>query len=92
MSDVKVSSGPAISFIGLLTIVLVVLKALGYLTWSWWLVFTPLIISVSLGVLLIIGILAIALKVANDEKKYNEKIDKLCAKYNGDWEQDKRFK
>lgn len=92
MSDVKVSSGPAISFIGLLTIVLVVLKALGYLTWSWWLVFTPLIISVSLGILLIIGILFIALQVAKDDDKYDKTMDKLCAKYNGDWEQDKRFK
>ena len=92
MSDTKVSSGSTIGFIGLLTIILVILKALGYLTWSWWLVFTPLVVSFVFGVLLVVGVLVVALKVANDEKKYNEKIDRLCAKYNDNWEQDKRFK
>ena len=55
--SVTVSSG--IGLPGVLTIVFVILKALGYLTWSWWWVFSPLWISVSLGIsiLLIIGII-----------------------------------
>jgi hypothetical protein len=33
-----------IGFLGLLTIVLVILKATGYIDWSWWLVFVPVMI------------------------------------------------
>ena len=41
-------------FIGTLTIVFVILKALGYLTWTWWWVFSPLWIS---ALVIIVGIL-----------------------------------
>lgn len=34
-------------FTEILTIVLVVLKAIGYLHWSWWLVFTPELVAVA---------------------------------------------
>ena len=45
----------------LLTIVFVVLKLTGVITWSWWLVFLPMIISwgLFLLVLLVVGIIAI---------------------------------
>ena len=39
MSD---SSSSGISFIGLLTIVFVALKLMGYIAWSWWWVLSPL--------------------------------------------------
>ncbi len=45
-------------FVGTLTIVFVILKALGYLTWSWWWVFSPLWIM-ALIVLVIIFIVII---------------------------------
>jgi hypothetical protein len=45
----------------LLTIVLVILKALGYLNISWWLVFLPSVISIVLVVLIFIA--AIVLKL-----------------------------
>ena len=36
------SSSSGVGFGGLLTIVFVIFKLLGYLTWSWWWVFSPL--------------------------------------------------
>jgi membrane protein YdbS with pleckstrin-like domain len=41
MSDTTTVQRGGVGFLGLLTIALVVLKATGYLTWSWWLVFAP---------------------------------------------------
>ena len=43
-----------IGFIGILTIVLVILKALGYINWSWWLVFSPLWISGIIGLIFLV--------------------------------------
>lgn len=54
----KVTIDGGIGIAGLLTITFVILKSLGYLSWSWWLVFAPLWISIGLSVLFI-GILAI---------------------------------
>ena len=36
-----------------LTIIFVVLKLIGVITWSWWIVFLPLIISVGLYVVIL---------------------------------------
>jgi hypothetical protein len=48
---------------GLLTIVLVVLKALGYVTFSWWLVFLPMYGALAV-VLLLLAIAAVAIFIA----------------------------
>ena len=47
-----------IGFLELLTLIFVVAKILFFITWSWWLVFTPIIFKVvlSLGVGFIDGI------------------------------------
>lgn len=47
-----------IGFCGLLTIVFITLKILGYFPWSWWWVFSPVWIPIAftLLVLLIIGL------------------------------------
>lgn len=42
-------------FIEILTIVFIILKALGLIDWSWWLVFLPEIIMAVIYVLLIIA-------------------------------------
>jgi hypothetical protein len=73
------SSG--IGFLGLLTIVFVVLKALGYLNWSWWLVFSPVLFGAGLTVLVLSG-LGIALLVAKrlearEAKKRRERLEAL---------------
>lgn len=57
--EVNNSSRGGIGFVGLLTIVFITLKLLGVITWSWWLVLSPLLISLALSViiLIIVGIL-----------------------------------
>jgi hypothetical protein len=54
MSDSTNSGG--IGFVGLLTIVFVTLKLLGYITWSWWWVLSPMWISFSIGIIALIVI------------------------------------
>lgn len=39
------SSSSGIGFVGLLTIVFITLKLMGYIAWSWWWVLSPLWIS-----------------------------------------------
>lgn len=46
------ASGGGIGFFGLLTIVLVVLKALGYINISWFMAFLPVIIGIGFALLL----------------------------------------
>jgi len=41
------------NFLHLLTLLFVAAKLTGYLTWSWWLVFTPSLISVALFVFIL---------------------------------------
>lgn len=50
-----------IGFFGLLTIVLVVLKALGYLNISWWLVFTPLFVGWGIALIFLLIFLVIVI-------------------------------
>jgi hypothetical protein len=42
MSNNTSSSSSGIGFFGLLTIVFITLKLLGYITWSWWWVTAPI--------------------------------------------------
>lgn len=48
----------------LLTVVFVVLKLVGTIAWSWWLVFLPLIIYVALDILALIVLIILAIIVA----------------------------
>ena len=48
----------------LLTVVFVVLKLVGTIAWSWWLVFLPLIIYVALDILALIVLIVLAIIVA----------------------------
>jgi transmembrane Fragile-X-F protein len=60
VSDSKTtSSGGGIGFSGLLTIVFVIFKLLGKITWSWWWVFSPIWITA----IIVIAILFILLAV-----------------------------
>lgn len=56
-----------ITFIDVLQIVFIVLKLCGVIKWSWWLVLTPLWISLGIAIILII-ILVICVYL--DKKKY----------------------
>lgn len=58
MSNNTTTSSGGIGFTGLLTVLFIGLKLTGYITWSWWWVLSPIWISFSL-VLLVILIAAI---------------------------------
>jgi hypothetical protein len=64
--NVSSSSSSGIGFVGLLTIVFIVLKLLGKITWSWWWVLSPLWISAGLTILVLLGILIWVLAVNKD--------------------------
>lgn len=63
---VSSSSSSGIGFVGLLTIVFIVLKLIGKITWSWWWVLSPLWISTGLAFLVLLGILIWVLAVNKD--------------------------
>ena len=46
-------------FLGVLTLVFVIAKLWGVISWSWWLVFLPAIISVSMGLSVLLFIIII---------------------------------
>lgn len=54
------TSSSGIGFSGLLTIVFIVLKLIGYISWSWWWVLSPLWISFALFIIIAIILLIIA--------------------------------
>ena len=58
MKDNNSSSG-GIGFCGLLTIVFIILKLCGVITWSWWWVLSPLWINFVVAIILIIIVVAI---------------------------------
>jgi hypothetical protein len=47
------SSSGGVSFLGLLTLALIGLKLCDVIQWSWWLVFSPLIIAVVMLIVLL---------------------------------------
>ena len=57
MNDKQTSSG--IGFTGLLTIVFIILKLCGIITWSWWWVLSPLWISTILWVIVVVIVLLV---------------------------------
>lgn len=64
--NVRSSSSGGIGFVGLLTIVFIVLKLIGKITWSWWWVLSPLWISAGLALLILLGILIFVLIAFKD--------------------------
>lgn len=61
MSNSSASAGGGISFIGLLTVVFIVLKLCGVIAWSWWWVLSP--IWIPFGVALVLIALVLIVKV-----------------------------
>ena len=58
--------------ITLLQITLIILKALGYLSWSWWAVFIPYIIS---GLIIIIWFISAVVVGIRNERWFKEKFN-----------------
>lgn len=51
MSNNASSSSGGIGFLGLLTIVFIVLKLIGFISWSWWWVLSPIWIPFAIVIL-----------------------------------------
>lgn len=56
------AGGGGIGFSGLLTIVFVVLKLVGVISWSWFWVFSPLIFSTAIGLIFLIIVIILILR------------------------------
>lgn len=61
MSESKTNSG-GIGFVGLLTILFIGLKLTGFIAWSWWWVLSPLWITASVVIAILLIALAVVLK------------------------------
>ena len=72
MSKQSSSSG-GIGFVGLLTIVFIVLKLTNYIDWSWWWVLSPIWIIIGLSLVILILALFLKQRSENKWKKFNQK-------------------
>ena len=61
MSTTTNSSG-GVGFLGLLTIVFITLKLIGYISWSWWWVLAPMWIPLTIAVILFGIVVALSTK------------------------------
>lgn len=52
------SSSSGIGFLSLLTIVFIVLKLTGYITWSWWWVLAPTWIPIAIAIVIIFAVVS----------------------------------
>ncbi len=66
-TNVRASGG--IGFVGLLTIAFIVLKLVGVISWSWFWVLSPIIISLVLGIGFVIVLSIIGLILVNKNFK-----------------------
>jgi hypothetical protein len=58
MSDKTTNNYKLMGFFELLTLIFVVAKITGYISWSWWWVFAPVIVHFAIG-LVLLGIVII---------------------------------
>ncbi len=63
MSSSSSSSTGGIGFAGLLTIVFITLKLIGYITWSWWWILSPLWISFLIFIVTVAVVVTIGLAI-----------------------------
>ena len=66
----KNNSNTGLGLSSVLTIVFVVLKLVGVINWSWWWVFSPILIDIGLVAVILIGF---AIYGAHENKKYNKR-------------------
>jgi len=59
-TKITVSDG-GISFFGLLAIVLITLKLTNYITWSWWIVLSPIFLPLVFGLMVAAGFILVML-------------------------------
>lgn len=49
----KVNTSSGITFWRVVTLILITLKLTNYIDWSWWLIFSPYLFDVALGILIL---------------------------------------
>ena len=59
----------SVGFVGLLTLAFIVLKLCGVITWSWWWVLSPLLISTGITIVLVIVLLIMAAVIYRKHKR-----------------------
>jgi hypothetical protein len=71
MSQSSSSSSGGIGFLGLLAIAFIVLKLTHTIEWSWWWVLAPLWggLALALGILFVIGLVALLMAIFGGRKK-----------------------
>lgn len=84
-----VTSGSGIGFVGLLQLVFITLKLMGYITWSWFWVMAPMWMSFCIFLLIIASVFGFAW--SSVKKKDKDVCSKVDALKEGQI-QDKRFK
>lgn len=64
-NEIKVQNSSSIGFLSLLTLIFVIAKIGGWIDWSWWLVFAPVLapIGIVAAVLLFLGAAAVILAI-----------------------------
>jgi uncharacterized membrane protein len=71
------SSSSGIGFVGLLTIVFIVLKLIGQIDWSWWWVLSPVWISTILVVSIIVFMFVLEKRMKEKQRaKRNERFNR----------------
>ena len=80
MSDSTSNKSGGIGFVGLLTIVFITLKLCGAINWTWFWVLSPIWISISLvlGILLLIGIIAMLVHLFKKPETPEQQVARLC--------------
>ena len=82
MSDGKSSSSSGgVGFAGLLTIVFIALKLMGYITWSWWWVLSPLWIGFALFVVFLLVMGAIYIFASIMKKRQDSRRERPFKRY-----------
>lgn len=75
------SSSSGIGFLGLLAVVFITLKLTDHIDWSWWWVLSPLWMPITLGIVILLGVLTYAWRNDVNDKKAielnKEKLRKL---------------
>lgn len=75
------SSSSGIGFVGLLTIVFIVLKLIGQIDWSWWWVLSPVWISAIITISIVVFMFILEKRMKDKQRKIrNEQINKRFKK------------
>lgn len=62
------AAGGGLNILGVVEIVFIILKLLGIINWSWWIVLIPLWIDLGITLLIILVIIIVAIIKANKRK------------------------